>query len=104
MAISNKKSGKPSSTTPLRTKRLGANLIGDQAIEAEVLQTILVGSGSSPKSERDTDFVKKLLAAARFALDLQTADTGRRYPSPSEFDAWLRDRTSYRLVAPETAT
>jgi hypothetical protein len=90
----------PAPFAPARVKRIGAQLVNDTAIEADVLQTILVGGNISSKSERDAIFIKILLATARFALDLQTAETGRRYPSPAEFAAWLTDRTSYQLKAP----
>ncbi|WP_018949021.1 hypothetical protein [Thioalkalivibrio sp. ALMg11] len=78
-------------------RRISAELIGDDAVRAEVMATMLrIGSGadkSMTKLERDTAFVQLAMSALERVIDETRAATGCGYPSASQVEQFL-DRSS----------
>lgn len=74
-------------------RRISAELLGDDAVRAEVMTTMLRigqgGSGGMTKLQRDSEFVRLALAALERVIDETRAATGHAYPSAAQVQDFL---------------
>lgn len=75
-------------------RRVSAELVGDDAVRAEVMTTMLrigqSGQGSMTKLQRDSEFVRLALAALERVIDETRAVTGHAYPNAAQVAEFLR--------------
>ena len=74
-------------------RRISAELVGDDAVRAEVMTTALrIGNGQGKtmtKLERDTAFVRLALASLERVIEETRAATGQAYPSAVQVEQFL---------------
>ncbi len=75
---------------PAITRRLSAEIVGDDAIEADMLETILrLGEPHRSKLARDSALVSLAIRALGRALEDCRREQGKKFPSTADLDAFL---------------